>query len=103
MEKKKLTLTSVLLMIGFIPLIVSGIIICVITARTVTSHLEDSVYDKLHVAADGLRQYYQYELEAGNEMPYEHDYVDMLKGQDIEMTLFKGVTRYMTSALNDKG
>ena len=102
-NKKKLTLTSVLLMIGFIPLIVSSVIICVMTARTVTSHLEDSVYDKLHVAADGLRQYYQYELEAGNEMPYEHDYVDMLKGQGIEMTLFKGDTRYMTSALNDKG
>ena len=101
--KKKLPLTSVLLMIGFIPLIVSSVIICVMTARIVTSHLEDDVYDKLHVAADGLRQYYQYELEAGNEVPYEHDYVDMLKGQDIEMTLFKGDTRLMTSALNDKG
>ena len=38
--KKKLTLTNVLLMIGFIPLIVSGIIICLITSRSVTEHLE---------------------------------------------------------------
>ncbi len=103
MKKKKLTLTSVLLMIGFVPLILSGIVICLITSGTVTGHLEDSVYDKLHVAADGLRQYYQYDIDAGNEIAYEHDYVDMLKSEDIEMTLFMGDTRFVTSALNDKG
>ena len=102
-QKKKLTLTSVLLMIGFIPLILSAVIICIITAKTVTSHLEEATYQKLYVAADGLRQYYQYDLEQGEEIEYEHDYVDMLKGQDIEMTLFQGDTRLMTSALNDKG
>ena len=103
MNKKKLTLTSVLLMIGFIPLIVSGILICLITSRLVTGHLEESVYQKLYVAADGLRQYYQYDLDTGNEITYEHDYVDMLKSQDIEMTLFLGDTRFTTSVLNDKG
>ena len=90
-------------MIGFIPLIISGILICVITSRAVTSHLEESVYQKLYVAADGLRQYYQYDLDEGNELSYEHDYVDMFKSEDIEMTLFKGDTRFTTSALNEKG
>ena len=103
MKKNKLPLTSLLLMIGFIPLIISGILICVITSRAVTSHLEESVYQKLYVAADGLRQYYQYDLDAGNELDYEHDYVDMLKSEDIEMTLFKGDTRFTTSVLNEKG
>ena len=103
MNKKKLTLTSVLLMIGFLPLIVSGILICLITSRSVTGHLEESVYQKLYVAADGLRQYYQYDLDTGNEITYEHDYVDMLKSQDIEMTLFMGDTRFTTSVINDKG
>ena len=103
MKKNKLPLTSLLLMIGFIPLIISGILICVITSRAVTSHLEESVYQKLYVAVDGLRQYYQYDLDAGNELDYEHDYVDMLKSEDIEMTLFKGDTRFTTSVLNEKG
>ena len=101
--KKKITLTAVLLMIGFIPLLLSGVSTCIMTAKIVTSHLENGVYDKLHVAADGLRQYYQYDLEQGKEIEYEHDYVDMLKDEDIEMTLFEGDTRLMTSALNDKG
>ena len=103
MKKNKLPLTSLLLMIGFIPLIISGILICIITSRSVTGHLEESVYQKLYVAVDGLRQYYQYDLDAGNELDYEHDYVDMLKSEDIEMTLFKGDTRFATSVLNEKG
>lgn len=103
MNKKKLTLTSVLLMISFIPLIVSGIVICLITSRTVTGHLEEAVYEKLYVACDGLRQYYQYDLSNDVELEYEHEYVDMLKDKDIEMTIFIGDTRFVTSALNDKG
>ena len=83
-KSKKLTLTNVLLMVGFIPLIVSGIIICLITSRTVTGHLEETVYGQLYVACDGLRKYYQYDIDNGNELPYEHDYVDMLKDKDIE-------------------
>ena len=101
--KQKLNLTKVLLMVGFIPLVAAGVLICVISGITTAANLTEDVYDKLFVASDGLRKYYQYELEAGNEMPYEHDYVDMLKGDDIEMTLFMGDTRFMTSALNDKG
>ncbi|MBQ4241700.1 MAG: cache domain-containing protein [Lachnospiraceae bacterium] len=101
--KQKLNLTKVLLMVGFIPLVAAGVLICVISGITTATNLTEDVYDKLFVASDGLRKYYQYELEAGNEMPYEHDYVDMLKGDDIEMTLFMGDTRFMTSDLNDKG
>ena len=55
------------------------------------------------MVCDGLRKYYQYDLDAGNELPYEHDYVDMLKDKDVEMTIFIGDTRFVTSALNEKG
>lgn len=102
-SEKKLSLTAVLLLIGFVPLILSGIISCVITSVSVTNSMEEITYHKLQVAADGLRQYYQYDIDMGNEIPYEHEYVDMLKDEDIDMTLFEGDTRKMTSALNDKG
>lgn len=101
--KKKLSLTSVLLLIGFVPLFLSSVVICILMVNTITEQLESGVYQKLFVAADGLRKYYQYDLDAGNDVPYEHDYVDMLKNQGIEMTVFVGDTRLMTSALNDAG
>ncbi|MCR4657897.1 MAG: methyl-accepting chemotaxis protein [Lachnospiraceae bacterium] len=102
-QKGKMSLTAVLLLIGFAPLVLSGIVTCIITANTVTKNLEDATFQKLKVAADGLRKYYQYDLDLGNEVPYEHDYVDMLKEDDIEMTLFIGDTRRMTSVLNENG
>lgn len=102
-KNRKISLTAVLLLISFVPLILSGIIICTATAHTMSGNLESATYEKLHVAADGLRQYYQYDIEQGEDIEYEHSYVDMLKGEDIEMTLFQGDTRLMTSALNDKG
>ncbi len=102
-KEKKISLTAVLLAIGFVPLILSGIIICLVTATRVTKSLENATYHELYTAVNGLRKYYQYDLDAGNDIPYEHDYVDMLKSEDIEMTIFVGDTRLMTSALNDKG
>ena len=57
-QKKKLNMTMVLMLIGFVPLLVSGISIGIITASTISSHLEEATYEKLHVAADDLRKYY---------------------------------------------
>lgn len=109
-SKRSLPFTAVLMMIGFIPLIIVSAVIAFTTINTVTSQLENSVFAKLNVAADGLRQYYQYNIENAPSdavieevLSYEHDYVDMLKDEGIEMTLFIGDTRFITSALNAEG
>jgi len=103
MKKKGLRLTTVLLMIGFIPLIVSSLIVCIITSTLVSKSLEESAYEKLFVTCDGLRKYYQYDFDKGGQPEYEHDYVDMFKEDGVEMTLFLGDTRFFTSVLNEKG
>ncbi len=102
-KKKKLTMTSTMMMIGFIPLLFSGILVCLITAFNITSSLESMTYQKLRVAADGLRQYYEWDIINSGAPAYEHDYVDSLKSQDIELTLFMGNKRFITSALNAQG
>ncbi len=102
-EKKKMTLTFVMMLIGFVPLLLSGILICIITGLNITNSLESMTYQKLHVAADGLRQYYEWDIINAGQPAYEHDYVDSLKGEDIELTLFMGNKRYITSALNAQG
>ncbi len=102
-QKKKLSFTAILLLIGFVPLLLSGIVSCIVTAKKVTSSLEDATYHKLKVVTDALRKYYQYDLDLGNDIPYEHDYVDMLSEEGIDMTVFVGDTRYMTSTRKDNG
>jgi len=90
-------------MIGFAPLILSSIIICLITTNRVTDQLSKRVYEKLYVTTESLWKYYQYDIDAGNDIPYEHDYVDMLKSENIDMTIFVGDTRYITSTLKPDG
>lgn len=103
-NKKKLPITLVLLLIGFVPLILVSVTVIIMTVINTTNNLEEMTYDKLRTAAEGLRQYYQYDIEKGVEAAaYEHDYVDMFKSEGMEMTLFLGDTRYITSALNEKG
>ena len=92
-----------LLMIGFVPLVLSGLILCIVTARTMTTTMEEDTYQKLRVAADGLRQYYEWDIINTGEPTYEHDYIDSLKKEDIELTLFMGDTRFITSVIKDDG
>ena len=104
-SNKKIKFTTVLLLVGFIPLICTSILVCIMMHIKISDKLQQDVYDQLYVAADGLRQYYQYDIEKGGieSVEYEHDYVDMLTDKDIQMTLFIDDTRFITSAKNEKG
>ena len=101
--KKKLSMSQTLLMIGFVPLILSGVVLTIVTSTNISSTMENDTYEKLHVAADGLRQYYEWDIINAGEPAYEHEYVDSLKNEGIEMTLFMGDTRFITSVLKDDG
>ncbi|MBR5376223.1 MAG: methyl-accepting chemotaxis protein [Lachnospiraceae bacterium] len=102
-QKKRINMTTVLVLIGFVPLLASGILIGIITANTISEHLDQATYEKLYVASDGVRKYYEWYIKYEGEPPYEHEYIDSLKSQDIELTLFMGNTRFITSALNAEG
>ncbi|MBQ7584488.1 MAG: cache domain-containing protein [Lachnospiraceae bacterium] len=101
--KKKLSMTQTLLIIGFLPLLLSGVILCIVTGRTLTNTMESDAYQKLNIAADDLRKYYEWDIINAGEPTYEHDYIDSLKSQDIELTLFMGDTRFITSVKKDDG
>lgn len=101
--KKKLGMTQMLMVIGFLPLLLSGLILCIVTARSMTNTMESDAYQKLHIAADDLRKYYEWDIINVGEPTYEHDYIDSLKSQDIELTLFMGDTRFITSVIKDDG
>lgn len=102
-KKGKISMTTTLILIGFVPLIVSGLFIAIVTGFTISANLKEATYEKLYVASDGVRKYYEWYIKYEGEPPYEHDYIDSLKSQDIQLTLFMGNTRFITSALNAEG
>lgn len=100
---KKLSMSQVFLLISFLPFVLAGVILCIVASSEITGTMENDTYEKLHVAADGLRQYYEWDIINVGEPTYEHDYVDSLKQEGVEMTLFMGDTRFITSVLKDNG
>ena len=104
-KKGGLGLLPVLLTLGLAPLIVSALIIGILSAKELSANMEEDVFNELRVAAEGLRQYYEYDLMNGDELTYDEDhaYVDSLKGDGVELTLFQGDTRFMTSLRKDDG
>lgn len=102
MQRKKITFSSMLIMTGLIPLIFTAIILCGMSVIKIGSSLEESTYQQLKVAAEGLDWYYLWDVKNNGEVTYEHDYVDNLEDQNIEQTLFLGDTRYITSIKDTK-
>ena len=107
-KKSKLNLAKTLVMFALIPLGVGLLTLGIISTNTMKNNLENNTKEELMVAAQGLREYYEYDLINNNDLEdgfvsYETDYVDRVAQTGIDLTLFKGDTRFMTSILDSTG
>lgn len=99
----KFNLNKMLILFAMLPLLTSIIILTCVSVKDINNNLEEQTRTTLEAAATGLMEYYKDELASGVEIPYDHAYVDAFKKQQIELTLFIGDTRYMTSIKKDSG
>lgn len=99
----KLTMRKVLILMSLVPLAVGMMASCVISGIFVKVNLEKQTENTLAVACNALKEYYEFDILSGNEIPKEYTYVDAFTYQGIEMTVFKGDTRYVTSILDKDG
>ncbi|MCR5596518.1 MAG: methyl-accepting chemotaxis protein [Lachnospiraceae bacterium] len=102
-KKGKMGLLPILLILGLGPLILASVILGVVAGKELSINMEEDVYKELRVAAEGLRMYYEWDVVNVGEPTYEHDYVDSLKSDGVELTLFMGDTRFITSLRKDDG
>ncbi len=98
-KKKTISMMATLLMTAIIPTVFAAIVIALIGCKTLQDSLENSVAAELRIAAEGLKDYYEWDiLYSEDHMPaYEHDYVDGLLDDDVQLTLFLEDVRYITS------
>lgn len=103
--KKKIRFSSMVLMMGLIPTIVATVLCVVIAGVQIRKNMEEAYIQKLQAAATSLTKNYEEQLWAKGEIEYEesHDFVDSLKEQDIDLTVFEGDTRFMTSLYKADG
>lgn len=110
MEKKgKLSLSNVVILFMLIPLVISVVLTSFLAITTAKSSLEEQTFNTLRAASIDLQKYYEYDLlneiylENDGWVEYEPEYLDHLKDTGVELTLFKGDTRFCTSIIGDDG
>lgn len=102
-NKGKMNIIAMLLMFVLIPLFVSMVILTVVGVKSISSNMESDTTTTLKVAATSLKQWFEADYAISGDVQYDAEYIDSLKDQGVELTLFLGDTRYITSVLNDKG
>ena len=106
-KERGLKFNLFLIMVGVVPAFVITVIVTVISISSFRSALRDSFYGPLHTASSQLNEYFVYDIIANGFVDYEeysdHEYIESLQNQGIELTLFEGDTRLLTSLKNADG
>ncbi len=105
---KKLSFKNALMLFAILPVIVAVFSLAFLSIFYMKTSLEKRVKQTLRVAAVDLAEYYEYDLINENDLTdgwvtYDSEYLDHLKKADIDLTLFKGDTRFCTSILDETG
>lgn len=104
MKKKQsgISMNVMVLMASLLPMLVAIIVLVVFSISKLDSELDESIYERLAVSATDVQVWYEYDI-ANNDLsldpsnPEDTAFIDSLLPYDIELTLFQGDTRAMTS------
>lgn len=103
--KKKFSYLQAILMIGCIPLIAAIVIITLYSATKMKNELINSTYLRLKSCSISVEQYFTWDIRenilAKDEVSY--DFIDSLKDNHIEQTLFLNDERFITSISDENG
>ena len=106
--KKKLSLKAMLVMLALVPLILAVVIISIAASGVIVKSLKQNTKEELRVAAKALREYYEYDILNQNDLVdgfirYDTNYIDSMKATGVDLTLFKGNIRFMTTIKDANG
>lgn len=100
----KLNMLSMLMLFGIIPLVVSTLAVCIIACLNLKKQLITATEEKLQIACEDANEYFGVDWEGWDNYDItDEEYIDSLRDMNIEMTIFKGDTRFLSSIRDDKG
>ena len=102
-KKKTISMMASLLITAILPTLIAAVVVAVVGCKAMSDALVKDVYHELRVAAEGLMKYYEWDINNTEDHApvYEHDYVDCLLEDDIQLTFFLEDVRYMTSIVDE--
>lgn len=106
-KTKGISLLLTLILMGFVPLFVAATALTILAYVNVHDAMKTAVYEKLQVSATNVEEYFVYDVIANGDVDYEeysdHKFMESVQDQDVELTLFKGDTRLLTSIKDEAG
>ncbi|MBP5701856.1 MAG: cache domain-containing protein, partial [Lachnospiraceae bacterium] len=107
-KKSGLSMHKFLILLSMIPLVVSLVVLTVFSILYMKDNLETQTRNTLKVAVIDLQEYYAYDLSHPEYLEdgwitYDPEYMDHLKYADVDLTIFRGDTRFCTSIVGDDG
>ena len=94
-----------LLLFSMIPLFCSVIFLLVYSSNKLVDELEENTYSKLNASAIQVKKYFEWDINENilEKDEVSEDFIDSLKDQDVELTLFEKNKRWLTSVVNQNG
>ena len=109
MDKKKFNMSfqASLLITGLAPMVIAALVLAFVMTGQLKSHIKEGIEGELAVAAEQVKEYFAYDISSNGKVDYDeyadHKYIESLQKHEIELTLFEGDTRFITSLKNEKG
>lgn len=100
----KLNMMGMLILFGIIPLVMTILPVDIIACKNLKNQLITETEEKLQIACEAAQEYFGFDWEEWeNYTKTDEEYIDSLRDMGIEMTIFKGDTRFLSSIRDDKG
>lgn len=106
-KQKGISIMNSYLLIGMIPALIAVAVITLLSLSVVSDNIKENITEKLRIASMRVEEYFSYDLRISGDVNYDeysdHVYMESLEKEDIELTLFKGDTRLLSSVKNADG
>lgn len=106
-KKKRIGIKLTLLIFGIAPLLIQGIFSGIMNLYNFNKEIKNGERETLRASAGLLREYFAYDVENNGKVDYseysDHEFIESLKNENVDMTLFEGDTRFITSLKTSDG
>ena len=104
-NQKGISVYLMQVLFALIPLVVGAVILTFLAVKEINESLVDGVYNSLEITAKAASEYFEYDVQNGIIAQDDDSfaYCDSFKANKVEVTIFQGNTRFITSLRNDKG
>lgn len=106
-KQKGIGIQLALFIFGLAPFFLVVVITTVINILNISEQIKDGEFETLRAASESVNQYFAYDIINNGKVDYDeysdHEFMECLKDDDIELTLIKDDKRFLTSLKNDEG